>query len=507
MEDCSCIPFIPMDVFLLILRLFLFAIFAVAGIGKFFDLKGSQKAIEDFGVPESLSKSFAWLLPSAEIIVAILLLPTTTSWFASIGAFVLLMIFIVGMIVQIRQGNAPDCHCFGAIHSEPVSAKSLIRNVLFAVAALALIISGQTQQGISAVEWLENVSSADRAFLVLGLLISALLGFVVYYLKNLIEGQKLLGRQIEVMQFIANDGTQETVSEDFSHPQDGLPIGSPMPDFELPDLNGKIVSFEHLLMQGKPMLFFFVGPNCNPCKGLQPEFDQWQTEFGDKFNLIFISSGKAKDNIEKFGDQRTMLLQKDFEVGKLINAMWTPTAVLINSDGTIGSRLAASDDEVRQLIEQLRGEIEKGEPYFVKNSENIRQSEAKLGEEIPQFSLEAINGKTLTSKDLQGKKTLVAFWSTSCGWCDLMMEELRDWDKMKGVDEPNLLLFSNGETDKNLEFDFASPILLDEKDEITKQFGKNGTPSAVLINEDGKIISETAVGANQIWALLGKSKK
>jgi thiol-disulfide isomerase/thioredoxin len=255
------------------------------------------------------------------------------------------------------------------------------------------------------------------------------------------------------------------------------------------------------------MLFFFVGPNCNPCKGLQPEFDQWQTEFGDKFNLIFISSGKAKDNIEKFGDQRTMLLQKDFEVGKLINAMWTPTAVLINSDGTIGSRLAASDDEVRQLIEQLRGEIEKGEPYFVKNSENIRQSEAKLGEEIPQFSLEAINGKTLTSKDLQGKKTLVAFWSTSCGWCDLMMEELRDWDKMKGVDEPNLLLFSNGETDKNLEFDFASPILLDEKDEITKQFGKNGTPSAVLINEDGKIISETAVGANQIWALLGKSKK
>ena len=34
----------------------------------------------------------------------------------------------------------------------------------------------------------------------------------------------------------------------------------------------------------------------------------------------------------------------------------------------------------------------------------------------------------------------------------------------------------------------------------------NGTPSAVLINENGKIISEVAVGAEQIWTLIGKRK-
>jgi hypothetical protein len=31
-----------------------------------------------------------------------------------------------------------------------------------------------------------------------------------------------------------------------------------------------------------------------------------------------------------------------------------------------------------------------------------------------------------------------------------------------------------------------------------------GTPSAVLIDENGRIISETAIGAQNIWALVGR---
>ncbi len=508
MNDCGCIPFIPMDIFFLILRLFLFAIFAVAGTAKLFDLKGSQKAIEDFEVPESLAKPLAWLLPIAEITIAILLLPITTSWFSAIAAFTLLLSFIVGMILQIRKGNAPDCHCFGAIHSEPVSPKSLGRNVLFAVAALALIISGRTNQGLSAVDWLDDVSSADRAFLVLALIITAFLGFIIYYLRQMLESQKRLARQIEVMQFIANDGNEEIVREDITNPLEGVPIGSPMPDFELPDINGRIISFEHLLMQGKPMLFFFISPKCNPCKALLPEIYQWQRELADKINFVFISNGTAKDNKDKIiGDAKVqLLLQKDFEVGDLINARWTPTVVLINSDGTIASRFAASDDAARELIEKVRAEIDKDEPYFINNGTDIHQSPTKFGEVVPQFKLNDITGNTITSNDLQGKRTLVTFWSTSCGYCDLMLEELREWDKVKGVDEPSLLIFSKGELEKNLAFNFASPILIDEEDEITDKFGKNGTPSAVIVNEQGKIISETAVGAKQIWALLGKKK-
>ncbi len=110
-----------MEIVLLLIRLILFAIFALAGIGKLLDLKGSEKAVKEFGTPEELAKFFAVALPFAEIVFAICLLFVETSWVGAIGALILLLSFIGGMIWQLAQGNAPDCHCFGAIHSEPVS--------------------------------------------------------------------------------------------------------------------------------------------------------------------------------------------------------------------------------------------------------------------------------------------------------------------------------------------------------------------------------------------------
>ena len=60
-----------MEVIVLLIRLMLATVFAVAGIGKLLDLEGSEKALKDFGVPNNLAKSFAFGLPIAEIVIAI----------------------------------------------------------------------------------------------------------------------------------------------------------------------------------------------------------------------------------------------------------------------------------------------------------------------------------------------------------------------------------------------------------------------------------------------------
>ena len=143
------------------------------------------------------------------------------------------------------------------------------------------------------------------------------------------------------------------------HPQDGLPVGAPAPDFVLPDVNGKEVAFEHLLAQAKPMLFFFVSPNCVPCNALLPEIQEWKKDLGERFNFVFISSGKVKENMDKFGaTTKQILLQKDKEIALEFEAIWTPTALLVNSDGTIGSRIAAGDEAIRELIEKIKTESE-----------------------------------------------------------------------------------------------------------------------------------------------------
>ena len=87
-----------------------------------------------------------------------------------------------------------------------------------------------------------------------------------------------------------------------------------------------------------------------------------------------------------------------------------------------------------------------------------------------------------------------------------MLDDLRDWDKTRGADEPQLILLSSGEAEKHRELGLQSQIILEEDKAISKKLGMDGTPSAVLINENGKIVSEVAVGAENIFALIGKRK-
>ncbi|MCA1624771.1 MAG: redoxin domain-containing protein [Acidobacteria bacterium] len=495
-----------METLLLLIRIILAAVFALAGIGKFLDLKGSEKAVKDFGVPDNLAKPFSVALPVVEIIIAILLLPVATAWLGAISAFLLLLTLIGGMICQMAQGNAPDCHCFGQIHSEPVSAKSLGRNAAFALLAFVLVLQGSQNQGLSIFDSSNNASEGNVMSLILGLTTVGLLAAVVFYLKKISEQQMLIMRQMEVLQLNASEGGKEIEREDLTNPHDGLPIGGSVPDFILPDINGRNVTFENLLMQAKPILFFFVSPACIPCTTLLPEIEAWQNELKEKINFVFISKGQAKENLEKFAGEnlKQILLQKDKEVSELFGAQWTPIALLVNTNGTIASRLAVGDKAIRELIEKTKSEIDKTDFLLISNGNGDESRITKLGASLPDFSLTDIYDKNVSSEDLRGKKTLVAFWSLKCAFCEQMLDDLRTWDKTKGADEPNLLLVSEGKVEENRKLDLQSPVVLDEERKISNELGMSGTPSAILVNEDGKIISETAIGAKQIWSLIGK---
>lgn len=492
-----------MDDFLLLIRLILAAIFALAGIGKFLDLDGSEKAVKDFGVPENLAKPFSVLLPAAEILIAILLLPTATAWFGAILGFFLLLTFIGAMLYQMARGNAPDCHCFGQIHSEPVGKKSLIRNAIIALFAFFLVLRGSENQGAGIFDSPDNLREGNFMTIILSLATVGLLAAAVYFLKIISEQQTQIMRRIEILELASRDGGREIERENLSNPNDGLPIGAPAPDFALPDTNGRNVSFENLLARTKPLLFFFVSPTCNPCAALLPEIETWRNEFKDEVNFVFISSGKAVDNLEKFaGENLTrILLQKNKEVSAMFGAQWTPTALLVNSDGTIGSYIAAGDKAIRELIGKIKTKNIDGESLFISNEDS-----AKFGAPLPEFRQLDVNDKNIASKDLRGRKTLVTFWNTTCPFCVNMLDDLRDWDKSKGVDEPNLLVLSEGDVETNRSMNIQSPVVLDTNRNISNKLGMKGTPSAVLIDENGEIISETAVGARQIWALLGKKK-
>jgi thiol-disulfide isomerase/thioredoxin len=489
-----------MDVVLLIIRLVLFGVFALAAVGKFLDLKGSEKAVKDFGTPDEFAKTFAIALPFAEIVFAFCFLFVTTSWIGAIGALILLLTFCGGMLWQMAKGNAPDCHCFGQMHSEPISSKTLVRNIIFAVLALFLIAQGRDGQGYS---FSDGTSNSMQLILIL--LVLMLAGVAVFFLKKVLDGQAEILRRIDLLEVVSREGAPLERS-DAGSPHDGLPIGAPFPNFNLTDMSNRAVSLSGILENGKPALFFFVSSTCEPCKALLPEMERWEAELGDRVNFVLFSSGTVEANADKFAVfSPDVILQKDREVAELVYARWTPTAIFVRADGTVGSHPAAGDVAIRKLI----GSIREGEPsetnFFVALSSN-GAGQPKIGERIPEFALKDIRGGNITSSDLHGDRTLAVFWSLTCPHCSAMMKELKAWDASRGESDPRLIVFSDGLKEDHEDLGLNAPVVLDAGYKTSEMLGMFGTPSAVIVDETGTIVTETAMGASNIWALIGKRK-
>lgn len=491
-----------MEIFLLLLRLALAGLFGVAGIAKIFDPEGSKKAFTDFGVPAPLVRPVAFLLPVFELAVAGTLLFVPSSWFGAIGASVLLLIFTAGMIYQMAKGNAPDCHCFGQIHSEPVGVSSIVRNLVMMAPAVILVIQGRGRQGLDIIK-----TEQDILFAAVGLAIIVLLLAAMMYLQNVSEQQKQIMRRIEVMELIGRD-TVDVEREDIGHPREGLPLGALVPDFELPDLDGKTVSLKDIKADKKPVVFFFVAPTCTPCRALLPQFEEWQRDLSDKVKFVFISNRAAKDNRAKFGGEteKIILLQKDREVAELFRAKWTPMAVLMDTKGRIASFTGAGDLGLRELMEKISQESSIDEFTYLTGSNEHRHSALRIGENVPEISVTDINGNGFDSSHFNGKPTLVAFWSPTCKYCEAMMDDIKEWDKTRNGTEPNLVIFADGEKEEHLKLGLKAPMIADPDREIGEKFGQFGTPSAILVDENGKFVSETAIGADDIWSLIGKRK-
>src|SRR5215831_8405424 len=138
-----------MEIVLLIARLSLAFIFVLAGITKAADLAGTRKAAISFGIPEKLAVPVGASLPFVEMLVALALLPTSTVWIGAVSALGLLLVFAAAIAVNLARGKAPDCNCFGQLHSKPVSWSVLTRNLVLATIAGLVVIHGNKSPGLS----------------------------------------------------------------------------------------------------------------------------------------------------------------------------------------------------------------------------------------------------------------------------------------------------------------------------------------------------------------------
>jgi peroxiredoxin/uncharacterized membrane protein YphA (DoxX/SURF4 family) len=329
-----------MDTVVLLIRIVLAAVFVLAGVGKLLDLEGSRRAVRDFGVPDRLSSLAGPLLPIAELAAAVMLVIRPTAQIGAALALVLLLAFIGGIANALRQGMAPDCHCFGQIHSAPAGPETLIRNGVLAALAVVGLAAGP---GPNVIDWLDARSAAEIVAAVLGIGI-ALIGFFFFQLWT--EVRKL---RVD----IANARRQAAGAPP------GLPVGFDAPDFELTSVEGETVSLSELRQRGNPILLTFTSPYCSSCAEIFPNLRRWQQTLQDRLTIALISSGAQDDNEElqrRYGLEKILIQDKN-EVLMDYRIRGTPSAVLVTEDGRIGTLPAESVFGIEPMVRLvLRGE-------------------------------------------------------------------------------------------------------------------------------------------------------
>jgi thioredoxin-related protein len=133
----------------------------------------------------------------------------------------------------------------------------------------------------------------------------------------------------------------------------------------------------------------------------------------------------------------------------------------------------------------------------------------KKGDRVASLVLRDLAGGAMDLATLEGRRTLLLFWDPSCGFCQSALEDVKAWEANRPAEAPELLVISAGSPKVNREQGFKSRVLLDAKFAAGNLFAAAGTPSAVMVNEQGRVASEVSVGAPEVLALartsLGKS--
>jgi thiol-disulfide isomerase/thioredoxin len=484
-----------MSAALLCVRLFLAAVFGLASLMKLADIRGSRAAVSGFGVPERLASPLGVLLPFAELAIAAALLPAGSARVGALGALALLGVFVVAIARSMIRGEAPDCHCFGQLHSEPAGPRTLARNVVLGALAAFVAVEGWGAAGPSGTAWIGRLGGTGAVALAAGLAIGALAALTARALLALLrQNGRMLLRIEELEAQLDPIGSGPPAA-----PHRGLPLGAPAPAFSLEGLYGESVTLESLISAEIPVMLLFTDPACGPCNALMPQISEWQRELAGELTIAVLTRGSPQDSRAKVREHGivSVWLDHGLTVYNAYRGAGTPGAVLIDGRGRIASDVVGGAEAIADLVAKAT----RAPALPVVQIPGTRPSPSPgVGAPAPAVELAGLAGEPV-ALSVSERDTLVLFWNPGCGFCQRMLDDVRALDRSAAEGAPRLLLVSTGSVAENEELALKAPIAVDPAFTVGAAFGSTGTPSAVLVDRHGTIASELAVGASEVMAL------
>lgn len=290
--------------------------------------------------------------------------------------------------------------------------------------------------------------------------------------------------------------------------------GMPAPAFNATTTEGKSLSTADL--PGKVTVLDFFAVNCGFCKKQIPRLETIRKEYeskGVRFAAVSqtMRNKKATDEevmakIREFGFGGEVVTDPDNSVGPLFKATSFPTMVVIGKTGKIE---AVNVGNIGDLETRLRGQLDAilaGRP--VPRPEAVaerpqperpkrRRGDELVGKAAPAFSIETVQGKTVSSDEFgKNSATVLNFVATNCGYCKKQvprLEKIRQTYTEKGVRFVNVVQsmrkkFSTEEVvAKFAETGAKLEIAHDPENTVGRLYNARGFPTMVVVGKSGKV--------------------
>jgi len=145
----------------------------------------------------------------------------------------------------------------------------------------------------------------------------------------------------------ANGAPQKANGNGAHKTVEALKVGDRVPAIKAKDQTGKSVDFSQL--RSRPTLLLFWNPRCGFCTQLIEDLKAWEANPPKNAPRLIIVSAEPIDETLASGFHAAIAADPDFSIGRAFGAAGTPSALLITSDGKIGSEVMPGGPAVLEL--------------------------------------------------------------------------------------------------------------------------------------------------------------
>jgi len=172
-----------------------------------------------------------------------------------------------------------------------------------------------------------------------------------------------------------------------------LALGTPAPDFSLPDTEGAAVSLDQFRGRGRPLLVMFICNHCPFVHHVAPELARLSEDYAGKLDTVAIQSNDVAnypdDAPEKMKEEKTKrgyafpyLFDADQSVAKAYTAACTPDFFLFDAEHKLA----------------YRGQLDDTRPYRISSGNYDDRNGAANGKDLRAAIDAVIAGQPVAEK-------------------------------------------------------------------------------------------------------------